>query len=287
MTMRKFLIIAAAMSAALTSCNKAELEQKQRTIDSLQAVNNMKDENMSLIATTMADVQANLNAIKEKEGMIAVNLKEGGKSYSEQVNSDVNAIYDLLVENKKKVASLQAKLRAANSKNAEYEGVIKVLQSQIDQQNAEIERLSKMLDEKNVEIGFLNNAVIRLSTSVDSLAVAKQATDRNLQAATDNLNTGYYIIAEKSVLKENNILSPNGLFSKKVLSADVNTSLFTRVNITEVDEIPLSCKRPKVLTNHPEDSYSIETDADGIATLVIKDKASFWKVSKFLVVQSR
>ncbi len=236
---------------------------------------------MALIAGTLADVQNNLNYIKEKEGIISINVSNEGDS--SQIDSDLKAIYAKLVENKEKVNKLQSKLKAALGKNSEYEKIIKVLKEQIEQQNAEIERLNKLLSEKDVEIGFLNSAIINLSSSVDSLSTVSTNTQNALDATTEELNTGYYLIAEKSTLKDKGLLE-GGLFSKKVLSGNVDNSLFTKVDVTEVSEIALSGRRFKVLTNHPESSYTIDEEKK---VLVIKDKKAFWQTSKYLIVQAK
>lgn len=276
-----FLLGSALVALTLGSCNQEQLDRQQKTIDSLNNQMALKDSSMTLIATTLADVHSNLNYIKEKEGIIAMNANSEGAK--DQINDDIQAIYAKLVDNKKKVNELQAKLNNALGKNSEYKKIIEVLNQQIEQQNAEIARLNEMLNEKNVEIGFLNNAVIRLSSSVDSLATVSADTQNKLDNTTAELHTGYYIVAEKSTLKEKGLLE-GGLFSKKVLKGDVDNSLFTKVDITEVEQIPLTGRRFKVLTNHPESSYGIDEEKK---VLVIKDKKAFWNASRYLIVSAK
>ena len=49
-------------------------------------------------------------------------------------------------------------------------------------------------------------------------------------------------------------------------------------------EIPLEMKKAKILTNHPEGSYSLVKNDKGLLTLVISDPQNFWSLSKYLVV---
>lgn len=279
--MKRAIFIGLAATAILASCNQDKVDNLTSQLDSLERVMAAKDSSMALIATTLTDVQNNLNYIKEKEGIISINANGEGDSI--QINNDLKAIYAKLVENKEKVNKLQKQLNSAIGKNKEYEKIINVLKDQIEKQNAEIERLNKLLGEKDVEIGFLNSAIINLSSSVDSLSTVSANTQNALDATTEELNTGYYIVAEKSTLKDNGLLE-GGLFSKKVLSGDVNNSLFTKVDVTEVSEIALSGRKFKVLTNHPESSYTIDEEKK---VLVIKDKKAFWQASKYLIVQAR
>ncbi len=277
-----FIAIAAAVIA--TACNQAQIEQQQWQIDSLQLVNAQKDSSMALLATTMSDIQTNLNTIKEKEGIVsvAINGKESNRS---QIDSDIDAIYNLLLDNKEKVTKLQAQLRKVQGQNAEYEKVIAVLQEQIDQQNKEIERLNAMLEEKNIEIGYLNNAVIRMGSSLDSLSTVSAKTAQELDAATEKLNTAYYVVASKSELKEKGIITSDGLFSKKV-SADASSTLFTEVDITSFNELEIGSSKVKMLSSHPTSSFTLTEKGDNYL-LTIKDTESFWSRSRYLVIQTK
>lgn len=279
--MKKELFIGLMSAIVMAGCNQDKIDRLSNTNDSLASVIAKKDSSMALIATTLADVHSNLNYIKEREGIIAINASSEGDT--NQINNDLKAIYAKLVENKNKVNELQRKLNSALGKNSEYKKIIEVLQQQIDQQNAEIKRLNDMLAEKDVEIGFLNTAVIRLSSSVDSLATENTNTKNALDATTTELHTGYYIVAEKGKLKDSGLLE-GGLFNKKVLNGNIDNSLFTKIDVTEIEQIPLSGRKFKVLTSHPASSYEINEDKK---ILVIKDKKAFWSASHYLIVQAR
>ncbi len=283
--MKNFLL-SLSVALLLTACYSGEIQRLQCQNDSLQQVNSLKDSSMVLLSTTLADIQDNLDAIKEKEGIIAVSVNAGEATQS-QIDADINAIYNLMVENKNKVAALQNQLKKSNSENAALKEIIEVLQAQIDKQNAEIERLNQMLESKDIEIGFLSNAVIRLSASNDSIIALNEQTTKELNAATDKLQTAYYILGEKSELKDKGVLDKDGAFSKKVSATDNDNAIYTQVNITEFSSLPLNTKKAKILSTHPEGSYVIEEDADKVQTLVIKDAEKFWSHSKYLVIQTK
>lgn len=281
--MKKLLFSAVAVALTMASCDnqQAKVDALTAKLDSLQAVSDLKDSSMGMLAETMSDIQNNISAIKEKEGIISVSLAEGADE--NQIQSDLEAIRQALENNKKKVANLQAQLSKATKNSKELEAIIGTLNAQIEQQNAEIAKLNSMLEEKNIEIGFLNNAVIRLSSSVDSLATAKEDVDQKLATATDNIETGYYIVGTKSDLKSKGLLE-TGLFKGKKATGNVDESLFTKVNVTELSSLPLNVKKAQVVSTHPEDSYTLDEDTEGMITLNIKDKASFWKTSKYLII---
>lgn len=281
--MKKSILIGALAAIAMVGCNQDKIDNQSKTIDSLQSVINQQGESMALLATTIADVHSNLNYIKEKENIISINANSA-EGDTNQINNDLQAIYAKLVENKDKVNKLQRQLNASLGKNSEYKKIIDVLQQQIEQQNAEISKLNKMLAEKDVEIGYLNNAVINLSESVDSLATVSANTQAKLTTTTEELNTVYFVVAEKSFLKEHDLLQ-TGLFTKKVLSGNIDNGLFTKGDKTQLESIPLTdFRKPKVLTSHPASSYTIDEDNK---ILIIKDKEAFWSASKYLVIQAK
>lgn len=280
--MKKVIIAFGAAVIGLASCNQEQLDRQKKTIDSLFDQVALKDSSMSLIATTLADVHTNLNYIKEKEGIIAVQANAEG-SDKDQLKNDIQAIYARLVDNKNKVNELQRKLNKALGKNSENAKIIAVLQEQIEQQNAEIAKLNEMLQQKDVEIGYLNNAIINITNTVDSLTTVNTETQTKLDDTTAELNSVFYLIAEKSVLKEKGLLE-GGLFSKKIMSGSVDEKLFTKIDKTVTEVIPLTGRKFKVLTSHPASSYILDEEKKA---LVIKDKAAFWKTSKYLIIQAR
>lgn len=278
---RTSLLCGALVALILAGCNQEQLNRQQQTIDSLNVQMALKDSSMSLIATTLADINSNIQYIKEKEGIIAVQAND--KNNRDQLTNDIQAIYARLVDNKTKLKDLHDKLNTALGKNSEYKKIIDVLEAQIEQQNAEIAKLNSILEGKDVEIGFLNNAVMRLSYSVDSLATVSSDTQKKLDSTTEELNTGYYIVAERGTLRDKGLLE-GGLFNKRVLKGSVDNSLFTRIDVTTTEQIPLAGRRFKVLTSHPESSYSIDEEKK---LLIIKDKKAFWNSSRYLIVSAK
>lgn len=280
--MRKLLFSVVAV-LTLVGCNQAQVEQLEWQRDSLLRASRLKDSSITLFAETMSDLQQNLNTIKAKEGIVTMAVNNGESV--ENINDDIDAIYKLLVENKDKVAKLQRQLNKISSQNKEYEKLITVLQAQIEQQNAEIERLNSLLNEKDIEINHLNNAVIRVSLSLDSLSTVNRQTTADLGEATDKLNTAYYIVGTKKELKQRGVITSDGLFSKKV-SAESETSLFTEIDIRNFDKLNIGSKKVKMLSQHPTESFEVEETAEG-CILHIRNAENFWSRSRFLVIQER
>ena len=93
---------------------------------------------------------------------------------------------------------------------------------------------------------------------------------------------------QKKELREHHVISNEGLpiiGKQKVLTEDFNEDYFTRIDIREVEEIPLFRPKYKILTNHPEGSYEMLNGEEDTKTIKILNKEDFWSISKFLVVQ--
>jgi chromosome segregation ATPase len=287
----KNIILIFAAALILTSCGlgSASKEVKMQN-DSLRMVNSLKDSHMNSLITSLIDIQDNLQSIKEKENLISVNVSSGDKvntSMKEQINRDIQLIYDLMVQNKEKITQLEAQLKSSGAKNNNLTKLIAGLNKQIETQEIEIQRLNDLLASKDIQIGNLNRSVAGLRTSVDSLSTEHNATKSKLQTTTENLERGFYVIGSKKELKDKKIITSEGLFAaKKIMTSQYDGDLFTQVNVTQIEEIPLLTKKAKILTNHPKNSYSLVEGEKGNLTLVIKDKADFWSVSRYLVVQA-
>ncbi len=286
----KNIIIIIAIALVATSCGlgSASKEIKLQN-DSLRMVNNLKDSHMNSLITSLIDIQDNLQAIKEKENLISVNVSSGDKvntSMKEQINRDIQMIYDLMVQNKEKITQLEAQLKSSGAKNANLNKLIAGLNKQIEIQAMEIERLNEVLASKDIEISNMSTAIRGLRSSVDSLSMEQRTVKNKLQSATEELERGFYIIGSKKELKDKNIITSTGLFStKKIMTGSYESEFFTQVNVTQLEEIPLLSKKAKILSSHPTDAYALEADENGNLTLMIKNKTDFWSVSRYLVVQ--
>lgn len=280
----KNVIVIAAAALALTACNQEQIAKLEWQRDSLMLINSQKDSSITLLAETMESVQSNLRAIKAKENIISIAANDPEQKAS--INDDVDAIYKLFLENKDKVAKLQKQLNAISAQNKEYGKLIDVLKQQIAQQNVEIERLKKILEEKDIEIGFLTDAMIKVTYSRDSISGVNARNVADLNAATDALNTAYYIVGTKSELLEKAVIESSGLFSKKI-SGNADRSDFTEIDVRNFDSLPLGdVKKVKILSAHPTGSFELE-QTDDEQTIKIVDAKKFWSQSKYLVVQVR
>lgn len=119
-----------------------------------------------------------------------------------------------------------------------------------------------------------------LNTDVKNLKGENEQKTKTINNQDKQLNTAWFVFGTKKELKEQNILVKG-----KVLQSNFNKNYFTKVDIRVDKEIKLYSKSAKVLTVHPSESYTLDTDSKGQYVLRINNPQLFWSTSKYLVVQ--
>lgn len=211
----------------------------------------------------------------------------------EQIKADMVAISMKLRERREKLVQLEAKLTESGIKNENLVKTIETLKRQLADQQTEIETLTNQLAQANIKIDNLNREVTTLNSTVDTLntnlaSEKKERQSAELQAenAQNELNTVYYAIGSGSELKAHNITSKKFLGSTKVLKGDFDASYFTRADRRTLKTIPLhSKKNPKILTDQPQGSYEVATEANGNKVIRILNPDNFWRTTNYLVIQ--
>lgn len=190
-----------------------------------------------------------------------------------------------LKENKEKLARLQSQLKNSKYQSSQLKQTVDRLSAEIESKTAMITSLQEDLAKRDIRIKELDDAVSDLSGKVTDLSQETEEQKNTISTQDKELNTVFYVFGTTKELKEQKILSGGGLFkAKEVMKGDFNKDYFTKADLRTLKEIPLEMKKAKILTNHPEGSYSLVKNDKGLLTLVISDPQNFWSLSKYLVV---
>lgn len=287
--MKKYSLLVAI--TALFACN-IKTEKENKLADSLANVNvsisnelkqkdsllNTKEDAMAEFIQSFNEIQQNLNEIKSKEKIISTSSKgaELKKSDKDQVISDIQTIYELLNKNKQKVANLSKKLKASNLK--------------VDELQLAVTNLTNQLVEKETEITDLKNQLEKLSVDFTNLNMKYDQEKKESDFKTEKLNTAYYVVGTTKELKKNGVVTTEGGFIGLGKVAELNTTLdpgyFTKVDITQIKDIPIGGKQVKLITPHPDNSYKFIEGAASTIKLTITDPEKFWSISKYLIIST-
>ncbi len=269
----------------LVGCNSKEKEYQalQERYDSLMSIGFTKDTSLYSYIESFNQIQANLDSIKQAEMLISQSTASDGElqaDQKEQINRDINLIYQKLQQNKKTIAELQSNLRKSGGKVAELQKMIDRMAIMVEEKESEIALLRGHLEEMNVQIELL-------TFDIDNLTADAEAKSQTISEQTTALNTAWYVVGTKRELFDNNILTREGglvgIGANKKLKQDFSRDYFTAVDITKLRSIPLSKQKATLVTTHPSQSYKLygEKERD---SLVITNPAEFWSVSKYLVI---
>ena len=287
--MKKYLVVLLIIPFMI-SCNKQKIKQLEMKSDSLTQQANLKDESINEFIKSFNDIQDNLDSIKRKEMIITeqTELKtELQKKAKDQINEDVNTIYQLLLDTRSKLDDVRKKLGKSNFKVEELEKMVNHLTRQLEEKDKEIAELKSELEKMNIEITALTKDVGSLKQLNEEKEGVIKEQETVINEQTTELNTAFYAVGNKKVLKDNNIITAEGGFigigKNKKLKQDFNEEFFTKIDITKTTQIPIPGKKPNIVTNHPAESYKITGEGES-AVLEITNINAFWKSSKYLVV---
>ncbi len=280
----KFFAIAIILFATIVnfSCSGNDGEKEANPLaDSLAGDNSNlkgqlseKEKAVQEFVNAFNDIQSNLNEIKEKEKIVVSNTQSGDvKSKEEQIKQDIQSIYELMGKNKSRINSLNKKLKNANTKIQGLEQMIATLEAQ--------------LNEKDVQINDLKNKIEQLNIELTNLVVNYENLEQENQVKTEKLNLAYYVIGTAKELKDKNITTKEGGFvgigKTTEIKKDFNKEYFTKVDVTQVNTIPIGAKKIKILSNHPSNSYKL-IGQKPVEKLEITNAEDFWSASKYLVI---
>jgi len=270
-------------SALFTSCGNGNDEAEKAREDSLKNVTQnlsgqvvAKDSAIFGFIRAFNEIQDNLDVIKDKEKLLTTSSQTGelNQDQKDKIIGDIQSIYDLMVKNKQKLSSVNKKLKKANLKISEFQKMI--------------ERLNSQIAEKDVEISELKSQLEKLNIELSEVSMNYDAAQQMLEEKTVKLNKAYYAFGTSKELIAQGVLTKEGGFiglgKAEKLKDDFNKNYFTEIDASEITSIPLACKKAKLITNHPSESFKFDGSEGKIEKLVITNAEDFWSASKYLVV---
>ena len=285
------LVISTVIALLTVSC--VENSEKYKSVvaqrDSLEHVKQALDSNYNQTLEILNDIENGFSEINQNASQMRVDLKSVETKPAdkrEAIASQMKAIKDGIEQNKAKIEELR-KLAAKKGKdNALLAETIKRLQTEMDAKTVQIQALQAELEQKNIKITELTSTVSTQSKNIADQQNAIEQQKSTLKAQDADMNKVWYCVATAKSLKEAKVVSDGGLFQpKKVLGNDFDNKAFTQVDLRTMSTIPTNSKKVKILSLHPQSSYTLVTGADKNITIEITNPAKFWSVSKYLVVQ--
>lgn len=290
--MKKILLSVAVMASMMfTACNSksGDVEKLRQENDSLVQLNAQTKADFDEMLQLMNDVEDGFKQIKEAENYLVVQSSATGEvdmTTRERLKSDMQLVAQTLKDNKEKLAKLQSQLKNSKYQSSQFQKTVERLNAEIESKTAMIVSLQEELAKRDVRIQELDNAVSELAGQVNTLSEETEKQKSTISSQEKEINTVYYVFGTTKELKEQKIISGGGLFkASEVMKGDFNKNYFTKEDLRTFKQVSLESKKAKLLTTHPEGSYTFEKNDKDLLTLVITNPTDFWSLSKYLVIK--
>jgi uncharacterized protein Smg (DUF494 family) len=254
---------------------KTELDQKDSTINNYMG--------------TLNEIEATMDSIKIRKNIIS-NLSTGYQEQAKlgnnkkQIIEDIKYLNYLIDYNKKQIASLNRALSKSGMRIEKFEEKIKNLSKIIEENELSIADLKQQLVNKNFEIAQLNEVFNVMSEQINaqtSLIGDKQ----NL------LNKAYIVIGTFKELEDKKIVERNGGFlwfnRTTTVAIVLEDSTFNTIDITQTNTFPVNAEKAEFISNHPVNSYEWIMNGEKIDSVKIIDTNSFWKFTRYAVLETK
>ena len=279
----KKLMIAVLCLLTLAACkqngnNAAELALQQQR-DSLTRIIEQKDNEIDDMMATMNDIQEGFRAINEAEQRVTIASNGEGVSEAESIRENMQFIQNQMQQNRELISKLRNQLRQSSVRADQLRRTLENLTQQLEEKDNQLRQLQAELEAKDVQIGELSQQVNTLSSNVSDLKEESTQKSQTITSQDKQLNTAWFVYGTKKELKEQRIIEDG-----KVLRSNFNRDYFTKIDIRIDKEIRLYSRSAKILTAHPQSSYTLLQDANKQYILRITNPQLFWSTSKYLVV---
>ena len=269
----------------ITACGPSTKEQlavARATNDSLMMQTIQQQNEIADLVATLTEVSENLDRVND-----AIKIDSDDQvllTRREQLLSRVAEIQRLIESKQRAIDELQEKYSSQLAKNKELQKAISRMEGEIKQYIQTIKSFEEKVHAQNVEIENLSLNLTSVKADLKSVSDENEGNKQVVAAQDAMLNSGYYVIGSKKELKKAGLVKDNVFTAAKINTEGMDGTLFKQIDIREVTEIPLGSKSAKVLSAMPESSYEIVKDYDRTLKIVIKDPATFWSITRYLVV---
>ena len=263
----------------LTACGgKTDTSALEQTIDSLRQANQQQQNSLQEMTTFVTTMSDGMNAIALQENMIFNNGGNEGTSLDkEQLKSHLETLANTLTEQRSKIKALTDSLKARGADLSKMQGLIDNLTRQLEEKDKVIAQLRQDVEQKNFSIADLQK---KLNIAMAGSAQYEQrAAKAEKELAT--ITSAYVLMGTKEALLDGGYIDKR----KHVQTETMPKGDFTKVNIYQFTELDIPTRSPKLLTDHPRKSYSIEKIDKENRKLVITNPQLFWSSSRYLIIQ--
>lgn len=256
--------------------------------DSIKQVNDEQTRRLTRINAMLETVNSTVDSIVAKEGLLFVNVQGDVPLTRADVLNNLENYERLLKHQSEKLDRLQKEMERADESES-TSGLVSMLRNEIAVKDAMIAKLKEELKHKDVNIAQLrnqlasqNSIIQRHEETIAGLNQVNRIQTVALARQDEALNFCYVLVGTKKDLERKGVVKKGKLLSDGAL----DRSKFAKVDIRKYLELPFSAKKPRILTNMPQQSYTLTKVGKKEFVLKINNPSDFWRISNYLVIQT-
>lgn len=280
--MRKLSIIVVLFAVILSSCDEKQQKvdnELERQRDSLNQIIAQKDSEIDDLMATFNDIEQGFREINQAQERVSLARKGEGANDTERLRENIEFIQTTMKQNYELINKLRQQLRESSFKGEQLKKAIDNLTAQLEEKDRQLGEMRAELEAKDIHISELDQKIEGLNTNVSQLTEQNTLKTETINKQDKELNSAWFVFGTKKELKEQNILVRGD-----VLRQNFNHDYFTKIDIRVDKEIKLYSRSAKILTVHPQSSYTLQRDVNKQYVLRINNPQQFWSTSKYLVV---
>lgn len=284
------IVVGGAVSAVYFYTQKQdELFSLQTRNKDLSIVLTERDSVVNELVDAFTEIEENLRFVKQKRSQLTIDSnKEGRLDREKSIIDDINLMNQMLEESSKRIAELEKRLKNSGFELKSFKRKLAKLSKTIEEQNTQIAGLRRELEDKNVLLADLNTKVFEMETEIANQSETIESKEMLIEEKVNELNKAYMAYGTYKELKDKGLLTKDGGFMwigrNTTIREDFDQDYFTELNIQDTKSIPLHAKKATVVSEHPNNSYTLVEEDGMIAYLKINNPEEFWRISKYAVI---
>lgn len=285
-----FLVVVI-IGLSIISDKKVQVEELSTRNADLNTTIHERDSLVNEMASAFDEIEQNLTFIREKRGELTLATAEGNKSSKEMILEDIRLMNEMLEESSKKIEELDKKLKSSGIEIKSFKNKIASLNKTVQEQDDNIRLLTAELEQRDFRIAAMDSQIAMMQTEIISQTDTIQVKSQIIESKDNELNKSYFVSGSYKELLEKGIIQREGGFlgigKSKDLKNDPDETYFSELDQRTTQSLPIHAKKVNLITEHPGNSYQFIYENDQVAYLQIEDPNEFWKLTRYLVVETR
>ncbi len=285
--MKTRLALVALVTVLVIGCNtkEEELQQQLSKAQGEQAALHQsiaeRDKSIEEVMKAINEVYTDLEKARSKESKLVeragTNEVASPATTKQALIQNIAEIGSALKENRKKISSLQAR--------------VKSLKGELAGLNTLITNLKQSLQEREQSIALLEAKVQGLETTVAEKTRVITEKERVIEEQQMAMKKAFYVIGTRQELKEKGIITDEGGFlwgllgSTTIMASGVDQSVFTPIDRTLGETIQVNGTIDEILPRRSEEFFAATTQPEGDhSSLKIVRPEKFWQDNYLVIV---